>query len=134
MDASTPDSLFSDVTAAKQNRPNLKVFISLGGWSFSDNGTTTQPIFGNIASSAANRKQFANNAVSFMNRYGFDGIDIDWEYPGAPDRGGKTEDTNNFVLLLQDMRSTFQASSRPFGLTFTAPASVSEHNRSHHSC
>lgn len=51
------------------------------------------------------------------------GIDIDWEYPGAPDRGGQKADTANFVSLLQTLRSTFNASPRTLGISFTAPSS-----------
>lgn len=43
-----------------------------------DNGTATQPVFGEISSSASNRQKFADNVVKFMNQYGFDGLDIDW--------------------------------------------------------
>lgn len=90
---------------------------------FSDNGTATQPLYGEIAADAGKRQTFANNVVHFMKQYGFDGLDIDWEYPGAPDRGGKPEDTENFVKLLQTLRQTFDASGSKFGLTFTAPSS-----------
>ncbi|KAK6433413.1 hypothetical protein LTR95_010408 [Oleoguttula sp. CCFEE 5521] len=60
-----------------------------------------------------------------MVRYGFDGIDLDWEYPGAPDRGGnEEEDIQNFVELLKTLRATFSSSARSnYGLTFTAPTS-----------
>lgn len=51
------------------------------------------------------------------------GIDIDWEYPGAPDRGGKDDDTKNYVELLKQLRSTFDASGRKLGISFTAPSS-----------
>lgn len=54
---------------------------------------------------------------------GFDGLDIDWEYPGAPDRGGQEHDTANYVALLRTLRQTFDASGGHFGLTFTAPSS-----------
>jgi chitinase len=54
---------------------------------------------------------------------GFDGLDVDWEYPGAPDRGGKVEDTKNFVALMQTLRQTFDQSGGRFGLSFTAPSS-----------
>ena len=47
--------------------------------------------------------------VRFLNRYGFDGLDIDWEYPGAGDRGGRDDDTANFVLLMKTLRTTFDA-------------------------
>lgn len=50
-------------------------------------------------------------------------LDLDWEYPGAPDRGGKPEDTKNFVSLMQTLRSTFDASPRQLGITFTVPSS-----------
>lgn len=45
------------------------------------------------------------------------------EYPGAPDRGGKEEDTENMVKLFQTLRSSFDASQRKYELTFTTPAS-----------
>lgn len=73
MDPDTPDSLFQLTTEAKQFNPNLKVWISVGGWTFSNNDTATQPLFGEIAGSAQNRQNFADNVVLFLNRYGFDG-------------------------------------------------------------
>lgn len=45
------------------------------------------------------------------------------EYPGAPDRGGKSEDTSNYVELVKTLRATFDRSGRSLGLTFTAPSS-----------
>ncbi|KAF7171146.1 hypothetical protein CNMCM5623_003575 [Aspergillus felis] len=123
MDSSTPSSLFKDATNLKSIKQDLSVFVSIGGWTFSDNGTATQPVFGDIAADETSRQTFANNVVHFMKQYGFDGLDIDWEYPGAPDRGGKAEDTANYVLLLKTLRSTFDASGSKFGLTFTAPSS-----------
>lgn len=45
------------------------------------------------------------------------------EYPGAGDRGGKERDTDNYVKLLKELRSTFDASGRDLGITFTAPSS-----------
>lgn len=127
MDGATPASLFTqtaDVRSLKSGLSDLKVYISLGGWTFSDNGTDTQPLFSEIASTESNRKKFANNLVDFMKKYGFDGVDIDWEYPGAPDRGGEEHDTSNFVALLKTLKETFDASIHgPYGLTFTIPSS-----------
>lgn len=82
MDGLTPSSLFTqtaDVRTFKTGLSDLEVFVSLGGWTFSDNGTATQPTFGKIASTEANRQKFADNLVNFMKKYGFDGVDIDWE-------------------------------------------------------
>jgi chitinase len=53
----------------------------------------------------------------------FAGIDIDWEYPGAGDRGGAPEDIPNFVLMLKTLRETFKAAGREYGITLTIPSS-----------
>ncbi|KAG6194205.1 hypothetical protein E4U10_003178 [Claviceps purpurea] len=123
MDASTSISLFDDMSDLKTTNPRLEIFVSIGGWTFSDNDTYTQPIFGNIARSSENRQLFADKVASFLTYYGFDGIDLDWEYPGAPDRGGKKEDTENYVELVKTLRATLDKTGRPLGITFTAPSS-----------
>ncbi|GAB1211735.1 hypothetical protein ATERTT37_000859 [Aspergillus terreus] len=127
MDSLTPASLFTqtaDVRTFKSGLSDLQVYISLGGWTFSDNGTDTQPVFGDITSTEANQQKFAYNLIDFMKKYGFDGVDIDWEYPGAGDRGGKEADTENYVLLMKTLRETFDNSAHgPYGLTFTIPSS-----------
>ncbi|KAF2723824.1 glycoside hydrolase family 18 protein [Polychaeton citri CBS 116435] len=128
MDGETPESLFQQTTGLKSMKSGLgetlDVFISIGGWTFSDNDTATQPVFGNIASSSGNRQKFADNLVKFMTRYGFDGVDLDWEYPGAPDRGGQKGDTANYIELIRTLRTTFDRSPRGgYGLTFTIPSS-----------
>ncbi|KAL4943096.1 hypothetical protein BDV06DRAFT_211304 [Aspergillus oleicola] len=123
MDKATPASLFEDVTSVKAVKEQIKVFVSIGGWTFSDNDTTTQPLFGEIAADATKRTTFANNVVHFMKQYGFDGADLDWEYPGASDRGGNPEDTDNYILLLKTLREVFDASGGDYGITFTAPSS-----------
>lgn len=83
MDSSTAEDLFTqttDVRNMKSGNAALEVFISVGGWTFSDNGTSTQCVFPSIAGDASKRQKFADNLISFMKQYGFDGIDIDWEY------------------------------------------------------
>lgn len=46
MDGSTPASLFQDTANLKSIKQDLKIFVSVGGWTFSDNGTDTQPLYG----------------------------------------------------------------------------------------
>ena len=49
-----------------------------------------------MASTAANRMSFINKLMKFMDTYGFDGVDLDWEYPTA----GKSEVTSLLFLTL----------------------------------
>jgi len=73
MDPQTDAQLFWDVAEAKIYNPDLEVFLSIGGWTFSDNDTATQPVFGNIASTETNRQTFANNLVKFLKNYAYNG-------------------------------------------------------------
>lgn len=70
-------TLYNRFTALKENYSGLQTWISVGGWSFTDPGPTRQA-FSNMASNAPNRQKFISGALSFMNTYGFDGLDIDW--------------------------------------------------------
>lgn len=124
MDGSASTQLFQSTTGLKKLKPGLEVWASLGGWTFSDNQTVTKPLLGEIARSAAKRQQFANNVLRFLETYSFDGIDIDWEYPGASDRGGRPEDVPNFVLLMKTLRETLNRSPRRLGISFTVPDSL----------
>jgi hypothetical protein len=58
-----------------------------------------------------------------MSRYGFDGVDIDWEYPVAPERSGRPEDFQNYPIFLQNLRNAFHAAGKSWGLTITMPSS-----------
>ncbi|KAK1752214.1 hypothetical protein QBC47DRAFT_433206 [Echria macrotheca] len=122
MDAQTPEELFKLTVDTKRYNPGLKVYIAIGGWTHNDPGPY-QTVFSDAASTEANRQKFADNVLKFVNLWGFDGIDIDWEYPGADDRGGTPADTENFVLLMKTLRQTFNASPRKLGITFTIPSS-----------
>lgn len=53
-----------------------------------------------MASTKENRAKFIKSAIAFAHKYGFDGIDLDWEYPGWKDQGGSEEDTPNFTLYI----------------------------------
>ena len=53
----------------------VEVMPSIGGWTLSDN-------FPGIAADPDRRERFAQQCVDLIVAYGFDGIDIDWEYPG----------------------------------------------------
>ena len=114
-------ALYSEFANLKTENPNLKILIAVGGWAFND--PPTQHRFSNMASTKENRDAFINSAVNFMGQNGFDGIDIDWEYPAADDRGGTPEDYNNFADLLQEMHDAFQQTAQRFILTIAVPIS-----------
>ena len=112
-------ALYSRFTALKQKFPGLKTWASVGGWSFTDPGST-RSAFSDMSSSSATRKIFISGVMNFMSTYGFDGIDLDWEYPAASDRGGLPGDTENYVALVKDMRAAFGST---YGLSVTLPTS-----------
>lgn len=120
----TTVSDFKAVTNMKGHAPGTKVWLALGGWTFSDNDTTTQPVFGDLSSTQDKRSKFIKELDTFMTEWGFDGVDFDWEYPAAPDRRGNPEDTKNFLYLLQDVKDHFDSKGLGWGLSFTAPSSL----------
>ncbi|KAK1655797.1 hypothetical protein BDP81DRAFT_388694 [Colletotrichum phormii] len=115
-------SLLSRFTKIKERKPGLETWVSVGGWSFNDPGKYQQA-FSIMSSTAANRKKFIDNLIKFMETYGFDGMDMDWEYPTADDRGGKPEDKNSFVLLSKDIKEAFAKKKYGYSLTLPAPLS-----------
>jgi GH18 family chitinase len=62
--------LWSETTELKKGYPGLKVFLSIGGWTFND--PPTQSRFSDVASSAGNRATFVGSCLDVMQTYGFD--------------------------------------------------------------
>jgi chitinase len=107
---------FHQLQLLKQKFPHLKVLLSIGGWTWSTN-------FSALAMTATGRTTFVKSCVDMMAMYGFDGLDIDWEYPGggglAP---GRPEDTKNYTLLLTEFRAQLGTKT----LTIAAPAAPAQ--------
>ena len=127
---------FAELKKLKALNPNLNLMLSIGGWSL------TGP-FSTVASTDASRTTFAQSAVDFMVKYGFDGIDIDWEYPVgggadineverlAPKRLNKEvknspDDKHNYTLLLAELDEQIEIQEankgRDYQLSIAAPA------------
>ncbi|KAI0897338.1 glycosyl hydrolases family 18-domain-containing protein [Annulohypoxylon nitens] len=118
-----PVELFDEFTNIKKRNAGLKAIVALGGWTFNDNNTATQPVFSNMVSSAANRKLFIGNLFGFMRKHAFDGVDFDWEYPGAGDRGGQPDDGKNFVQFLKELDDINNEQPTKYSVSFTIPTS-----------
>ncbi|WP_460643601.1 glycoside hydrolase family 18 protein [Lacrimispora brassicae] len=94
-----PDNI-KRLNSLKQTYPDLKTLISVGGWNWSGK-------FSDAALTEETRTAFADSCVDFIITYGFDGVDLDWEYPvsgGLAANARRGEDKKNFTLLLKKIR------------------------------
>jgi chitinase len=83
----------------------VRVVLAIGGWGVDG--------FSDAALTSASRKVFVDSVMEGIERYRFDGIDFDWEYPGST-AGGTIKarpevDKANFTLLIRDLRQAMQA-------------------------
>ncbi|KAG5802217.1 hypothetical protein H9Q74_013139 [Fusarium xylarioides] len=82
----------------KKNR-NLKVLLSIGGWNNS-------PDLATGVSTQDRRKKFISSAIKLITDWGFDGIDVDWEYPA------NAQEARNYVLILSGLRKALDQYSK----------------------
>lgn len=102
------------VNASKEH-PHIKVMIACGGWGGSGG-------FSDMVFTAENRKVFVNSVIQFIDKYGLDGLDLDWEYPGLPGIGNtfRPEDKENFTALTKELRTAMDAYKPGLILTFAS--------------
>jgi len=110
----------------KQKNRNLKVMLSIGGWMYTNEKKHLDP----VGASATYQKNFADSCVDMIKNYGFDGIDVDWEYPQSSEQG------EQFLALMKAIRQAlndysdfmtryrgYAAEAKPhFLLSIAAPA------------
>jgi chitinase len=127
---------FNQIKKLKAKHPNLKVLVSLGGWTYSK-------FFSDLAKTDASRKKFVGSCIDMFIKGNlptssdgtggagtgagvFDGFDIDWEWPGSPDghpgNHYSTADKANLTALLAEFRSELNALGSGYLLTAFTPA------------
>jgi chitinase len=131
---------FQQLRALKERHPQLKVLISLGGWTWSK-------YFSDAALTDASRSRFVASCIDLFVKgnipdpgWGgmggpgaaagvFDGIDLDWEWPGSEGNAGniiRAEDKANFTKLVDEFRDQLDelgnATRRDYLLTAFLPA------------
>lgn len=105
---------FNQLNKMKGNVAGLKTMIAIGGWSWSK-------YFSDVAATDATREKFATSAVKFAVDWGFDGLDINWEYPVSGGLAGNDHspaDKENFTALLKLMREKLTAQGKIDGKTY----------------
>ncbi|XP_049790950.1 endochitinase-like [Schistocerca nitens] len=109
------DGGFENFTALRQEFPGVRLQVALGGWA--EGGHNYSAMVGD----PARRASLVRSAVAFLHRYGFDGFDVDWEYPGNAPRGGVPEDKDDFLCFMQELRAAFDAEGLGWELTMAVP-------------
>ncbi|XP_012941948.1 chitotriosidase-1 [Aplysia californica] len=106
---SAPDSyknnLYQNVLNIRRFYPQLKVLLSLGGWKMG-----TEP-WTNMVNDDQARRNFIQQTVQVLRNVGFDGLDLDWEYPGS--RGSPASDKYKFTQLVSELRNAFDNAGFP---------------------
>uniref|UniRef100_A0A2M4DKM4 chitinase n=1 Tax=Anopheles darlingi TaxID=43151 RepID=A0A2M4DKM4_ANODA len=95
--------------------PNLKLIVSVGGWTHGGGA------FSKMVSTRNSRAKFVASVVEFMEKYNLDGLEIVWLWPGAPERAGKKQDRDNFYYLVDDLKHGFQRAGKPWEVLVQVP-------------
>lgn len=81
----------------KAINPAVKTLAAVGGW---NEGSVK---YSNMAKDPAKRRRFIETSRDFLLQHGFNGLDMDWEYP-AQREGDANVDKANFVTLLKELK------------------------------
>ncbi|KAB5583051.1 hypothetical protein GE09DRAFT_1247143 [Coniochaeta sp. 2T2.1] len=124
----TPDTFQVDISKVQEQfdifktMTGVKKIISFGGWAFSAEAPTYRIL--RDAVKTANRDRFRDNLLRFVEDHNLDGIDLDWEYPGAPDIPGipsaDPAEGWDYAILLASLKSFIPSQK---SVSFAAPAS-----------
>jgi chitinase len=85
----------------RDQNPDLKTLLAIGGW---NEGSEK---YSDMAADPNKRASFIRSVPPFLRKYGFQGLDMDWEYPTY--RGGDDEDKENYGRLLHELSAALKA-------------------------
>jgi len=110
---------FRYLESLKKTNPDIKIVISIGGWSWSKH-------FSDAVLTDSSRLEFAVSAAAIVRQYHLDGIDIDWEYPGQVGDGNtfRPEDKQNYTLMFRDLRAQLDEIAKETGKKMLLTAAV----------
>jgi len=97
----------------KQSYPNFKPMISIGGWNAGSGS------YSMMAADPQKRKTFIDSLSEFLDKYHFDGVDLDWEYPGDREGSDPENDKENFSKLVTEMKAMLSAKGKLFTAALT---------------
>ncbi|GAB6027330.1 Chitinase 2 [Chamberlinius hualienensis] len=103
---------FERFTKLSEINPDLKCILGIGGW---NEGSTK---YSDMANDPSRRAKFVQSVVPFLKKYGFHGLDMDWEYPTQ--RGGRPSDRQAYIDLLKELKAAFE----PEGFLLSAAVSA----------
>lgn len=86
-----------------------KVLLAFGGWGQSGG-------FAPMTADSIARNNFVNNVVQLFTQHGYDGIDLDWEYPS------NTTEGKNLTTLVKDLRERFDQQNPEWLITMAVSA------------
>ncbi|KZV88406.1 family 18 glycoside hydrolase [Exidia glandulosa HHB12029] len=93
---------------SRAKKAGVSVSLSIGGW-------TGSIYFSDLVANATGRATYAKSIKKTLDKYGFSGADLDWEFPGSQGIGCNTirpEDADNFLAFLKVLRDTVGPDTR----------------------
>ena len=117
------NELYPQLENLKSSNSDLETFLSIGGATFCAN-VTTKTFFHDLCANTNYQDLFINSAIIYCATHGFNGIDLDWEFPAKTDHGGDNTDYQNFYDFLKNFRTTLNNQNSNLKITMAAPPSV----------
>lgn len=94
--------------AVRNSNPDIQTMLSIGG------GSSPPSTFSSMAASSSARATFIRTSIALARQYGFDGLDLDWEYPST------AADMSNFGILIAEWQAAVVAENAADPLLLTA--------------